>query len=174
MRTFLLPACALTVLLVACGGDDTSVVTDAGTDTSTKQDTGTQDTGTQDTGTKDTGAQDSGADVVVDSGPQPVNGCTSFTDATAQNDPRAISFPTGLSAAQYTPNCIKIKVGQSVTWNGSFTNHPLMPFNGDSNNPVTTTSSGTTKSFTFPAAGTYGFACQFHSFAMFGAIQVVP
>ena len=87
---------------------------------------------------------------------------------------RAISFPTGLSPAQYTPNCIKIKVGQTVTWNGAFANHPLMPFNGDSNNPVTLTSTGTTKGFAFPAAGTYGFGCQFHSFSMFGAIQVVP
>lgn len=174
----LLVLCALGVALAGCGGDDTTLPLDSGTDTSSNKDTGASDTGANDGSVTDGGGTDGGsdaiADVVVDTGPQPVNGCTSFVDKSAPNDTRAIDFPTGVSAAQYTPNCLKVKAGQSVTWNGSFPNHPLMAFGGDSGNPITTTNTGATKSFTFPAAGTYGFGCQFHSFAMFGAIQVVP
>ncbi len=169
MRSFLSLGCAL-LLLAACGGDDTSSVKDAGgTDTSTPKDASTTDAN----GGQDSSTTDAAADVVVDAGPQPVNGCTSFTDGTATNDPRAITFPTGVTAAQYSPNCLKIKVGQSVTWNGAFPNHPLMSSGGDSGGPITTTSTGTTKSFTFNSTGTFGFACQFHSLSMFGAIQVV-
>jgi plastocyanin len=173
MRTFLSGLCALT-FLVACSGDDTSTAKDSGTDTSTNKDTGVQETGGQDTGVQETGTQDAAvADVAVDTGPPTVNGCTTFTDATAPNAARAITFPTGVIPSQYSPNCLKIKVGQSVTWNGGFANHPLIASGGDSGNPITTTSTGTTKSFTFSAAGTYGFACQLHSLSMLGAIQVV-
>ena len=177
MRTIL--PLFLTAALVACSGDDTSVpVPDSGTpDTGAKdsstQDSSTQDSSTQDSSTQDSSTQDSST-VDVDAGPVLVNGCATFLDKTAQNDPRAISFPTGLVPAQYDPNCMKVKVGQSVTWNGAFANHPLIASGGDSGNPIATTSTGTTKSFAFPAAGTYGFACQFHGLSMFGAIQVVP
>ena len=157
---------AASLALAACSGDDTTAVKDSGTaDTSAQKDTGTTDTGTADTSTNDS---------AVDSGPQPVNECAQFIDKSGTGDDRTITFPTGVSAAQYTPNCLKVKAGQKVTWNGAFDNHPLMPLNGDSGNPITLTNTGTTKEFTFGAAGTYGFGCQFHSFAMFGAIQVVP
>jgi plastocyanin len=150
------------------GGTD-----DAGTDSGNPgNDSGTQDSGGNDTGTSqdsggnDSGTQDSGGDAAA-----PVNGCTTFTDFTA--DGGTITFPTSAAPAQYSPNCVAIKLHQSVTWTGSFTSHPLVAKGGDTPNPITTTSSGTTKSFTFDNAGTFGFGCQIHP-SMQGAVQVSP
>ncbi|CAN5568767.1 hypothetical protein BH09MYX1_BH09MYX1_24460 [soil metagenome] len=174
----LLPLCILSVALAACGGDDTSVPTvDSGTkDTSTTDssvaDSSTTDSSVVDSSTTDGGVKDSSAD--VEAGPVVVNGCTQFTDKSAKGDLRDITFPLGQAPAQYTPNCMKVKAGQTVNWAGAFTNHPLTSSGGDSGSPITTTSTGTTKDFTFTTAGTYGFACQFHGGSMFGAIQVVP
>jgi plastocyanin len=67
---------------------------------------------------------------------------------------------------------MSIKVGQTVTWNGDFTDHPLEPTTDD--NPITDVLSGTTATTTFPAAGTFGYDCAMHPSMMFGAIQVVP
>jgi len=179
MRKLIFLSCltaGLTAGLLACSGDDTvAPVTDSGTDTATPQDSG-KDTGATDSG-KDTStpdaAVDSGAD--VDAGPQPVNGCTVFVDFTASDaGAPTITGPSGAAPAQYAPNCIKIKAGASVTWNSAFASHPLMASGGDTPNPITTTSTGTTKAFAFPTAGTYGFACQFHPNSMFGAVMVVP
>ena len=178
MRKLVFLSCltvGLSAGFVACSGDDTTTpTTDGGVDTGTPQDSG-KDTGTpQDSGKDTGGGQDAGTD--VDAGPQPVNGCTVFTDFTAADAGAAtITGPAGGALpAQYTPNCVKIKVGGSVTWNSGFASHPLGPSGGDTPNPITSTSTGTTKSFTFPNAGTYGYACGFHAGSMFGAVQVVP
>ncbi|HEX7602197.1 MAG TPA: plastocyanin/azurin family copper-binding protein [Polyangiaceae bacterium] len=179
MRKLLFLSCltaGLSAALAACSSNDAvAPVTDSGTDTATPQDSG-KDTGAPDSG-KDSstpdGAVDSGAD--VDAGPQPVNDCTVFVDFTAADaGTPTITGPSGALPAQYAPNCIKVKAGASVTWNSTFASHPLMPSGGDAPNPITLTSTGTTKSFAFPTAGTYGFACQFHSLSMFGAVWVVP
>ena len=175
----LLPIGILAFALAACGGDDTTnPAIDSGADTGGQKDSSVNDSGSgdaaKDTGTTDSSTTDSGTDAAVDSGPQPVNGCTTFVDKSQPNDVRDIAFPTGVGPVQYSPNCMKIKAGQSVTWNGAFANHPLIASGGDAGNPIPTTSTGTTKAFAFPTAGTYGFACQFHGFSMFGAIQVVP
>ena len=144
--------------------------TDAGADSGNPgNDSGTTDSG----GGKDSGSgNDSGSS--GDSGSDasaPVNGCTTFTDFTA--DGGTITFPNGASPAQYSPNCVQIKVHQSVTWTGAFTSHPLIPKGGDAPSPITSTSSGTTKSFTFDNAGTFGFGCSIHG-SMQGAVEVTP
>ncbi len=115
---------------------------------------------------------DAGTDSSTDSSTTPVNGCTTFTDDTATA--ATITGPASANPSQYTPNCVHIKVGQSVTWNSDFTAHPLGAFGGTSPSPITTTSSGTTVSFTFATAGTYGFQCQVHPSIMQGAIEVTP
>ncbi len=133
------------------------------------------------------GGSDSGADSsTADSGggtdsssdaPAIVNGCgtADFADHTAASDARAITFPGDSELpAQYAPPCIKIKVGQSVTWNGGFTAHPIEPAGGDTNTPILATSGVTTKSFAFPNAGTFGFECANHPLSMKGAVFVVP
>jgi plastocyanin len=111
-------------------------------------------------------------------GTPPLNGCSDATftanDHTAAGDPRAISFPAGQAPAQYSPSCMTIKVGQTVTWSGAFSLHPLEPAGGDASTPIALSASGTSVSFTFAAPGTFGFNCANHPNVMFGAIRVAP
>jgi len=82
----------------------------------------------------------------------------------------------------YTPSCMRVKVGQTVTWSGAFVGHPLK--GAASNDPtgglVPATSSGTSASTTFTKAGFYGYYCDFHgdpfgaTGTMSGNIEVVP
>lgn len=73
-----------------------------------------------------------------------------------------------------SPRCVQIKAGQTVTWNGSFTTHPLEADQGDAPNPISTANtSGASAAVTFPTAGTFGFKCQVHS-SMTGAVLVTP
>jgi plastocyanin len=113
------------------------------------------------------------------SGPGPANnGCTIFTDASAAASTRTISF----AGNQYSPGCLTIAPGQSVTFTGDFTKHPLRPGvapslgggQGTTPNPIPTqTTSGTALTVTFPVAGTYPFYCAVHqSEGQTGAVQV--
>lgn len=104
--------------------------------------------------------------------PEVVNGCTSFTDMTAGG--ATIAGPMDAIPAQFTPNCVHVKVGQTVTWNVDLTAHPLGASGGTTPSPIQTTSTGTSVTFTFDAAGTYGFHCLAHPTIMFGAVQVSP
>jgi len=85
-----------------------------------------------------------------------------------------IDFPTGAAPAQYTKHCIKVKLGDVVTFAGAFGAHPLMPFGGTEPSPIPLTQAGTTLDVTMDTLGDYGFRCMFHPGSMFGAIQVVP
>ena len=75
----------------------------------------------------------------------------------------------------FTPSCIKISSGQTVTW----TNTGIMihTATSDSGSPVTfdsgNLSPGQTFSFTFAAPGTIGYHCTYHvSLGMKGTIIV--
>ena len=166
-------------LAVSCGGSDATPGPDAGTDAGT-HDAGTADAGT-DAGTHDAGSADAGtdagtADAGSDAGTASLNGCTTYTDHTGASDSRVIAFAN----FQYTPPCMKILAGQTVTFSGSFGGHPLMPgvpssTTGTSspNNPITAASSGSTLAVTFPTTGDYGYYCNFHfGNGMYGAIEV--
>jgi plastocyanin len=89
-----------------------------------------------------------------------------------------ISFPTGALPSQYTPRCVKIKVGQQVTWTGAFASHPLEAFGGDTPSPIPAFTSadpdGGTLAVVFTPPGTFGFRCGIHTVAMTGAVKVVP
>lgn len=115
-------------------------------------------------------------------GPQPgTNGCTNFTDATAPGASRVINFGGNLGNV-YDQKCLAIAANQQVTFNGSFTLHPLRPglapsqsggTPGSPNNPIQSTSSGSSAQFAFANAGTYPYYCTVHEgIGMFGAIQV--
>jgi plastocyanin len=104
--------------------------------------------------------------------PPVVNGCTSYTDMTANGG--TIEGPKDFNPAQFSPNCVEIRAGQSVTWNVDFAAHPLAASGGDSPSPIATTSSGTTVTFAFPNAGVFGYHCLAHPTIMFGAVHVVP
>jgi plastocyanin len=105
-----------------------------------------------------------------------VNGCTAAdfaaNDLSAQSNARIVTFPTTAAPAQYQPACVTIAVGQSLTFNGSFTNHPLVQAGGDPSVFITSTSSGSTATFGFPVGGTYGFQCSNHPSVMKGAVFV--
>jgi plastocyanin len=65
----------------------------------------------------------------------------------------------------YMPKCLEVSPGTSVTFSGDFSMHPLMPSalrGAQSGNPITATSTGTSKSFTFSTAGYYAYYCTVH------------
>ena len=70
----------------------------------------------------------------------------------------------------YSPPDQSIAAGDTVTFSGSFSDHPLV---WDSGTPGTS-NSGTSAQFTFAHPGTYAFHCQFHavSHGMRGVIRV--
>jgi plastocyanin len=79
----------------------------------------------------------------------------------------AIGFPTDPAAGAYTPGDVTVDPGNTVTFNGSFTNHPLVWTRGD----FATQSSGTTNTYTFTQPGLYRFHCQIHA-SMTGSVLV--
>ena len=81
--------------------------------------------------------------------------------------PATVGFPTGPAAGAYTPSEVSVDPGESVTFNGSFANHPLVWNRGD----FPTQSSGTTNTYTFTQPGLYRFHCQIHA-SMTGSVLV--
>jgi plastocyanin len=157
--------------LYACSSSTSSpatAATDAGEDSATAEGGSTTDAGQADTSTAPT-IRCTQADFDKPAGA----GGGDFTSFGGVD----ISFPTGNTPMQYSNHCAKVKVGSSVTFAGSFANHPLGPSPGaPANTPIpsqTDDTDGGTLTFTVPNAGTFGFECQFHA-SMFGALQVVP
>lgn len=118
-------------------------------------------------------------DAEVDAAPPPL-GCTD--DELAENDKTdggalEVVFNKGANPAQYANRCATVNVGASVTFSGSFVQHPLVPAGGDSPSPiphVTSDPPGGKLVVTMTRVGTFGFRCEFHPALMFGAIRVVP
>ena len=109
----------------------------------------------------------SGESATLDAGP--INGCKAFDDRTAASATRTITWGFPLSAAD---RCIDVKVGQSVTWSGNFTQYRVGPSGGDKPNPIAVfdPDAPTVK---FTAAGTFGFESP-DAPALIGAIRVNP
>lgn len=105
----------------------------------------------------------------------PFSNCSNFTDLTMSATP-VITFPGGND--RYSPKCVRVRLGQTVTFQGDFGPHPMTQACG----PVTglfNASSGSSLSVTFTEAlGTYGYYCTQHGSqsgtGMAGAIEVVP
>jgi plastocyanin len=115
-----------------------------------------------------------------------VNGCAAsdFVTAAADGGVARVQYgdPIGLA---FSPKCLSIAAGQSVTFVGdttqgsSFSVHPLRSGGangtdpGASGNPIAAQSGGSTYTVVFPTAGTYGYFCQAHEgMGMYGAVQV--
>jgi plastocyanin len=125
------------------------------------------------------GTSDAGSNA-PDAGPtSSVNGCTAskYVDATAAGASRAVAF----TFFKYSPACLTIATGQSVTFSGDFYSHPLRAGAapsaggdaGSSQNPIASMNGGTTASFTFAQPGIYPYYCAAHeNVGMYGAIQV--
>ena len=125
-------------------------------------------------------AIDAAVDAPADAPVARINGCTraQATDATAAGANRMITLNDNDT---YTPPCLRIRAGQTVTWIGDFDAHPLEPgivVPGDvepqPGSPIVATSSGSAAQITFAATGEWGFFCPNHLPGMVGAVFVDP
>jgi plastocyanin len=115
---------------------------------------------------------------------QGVNGCAA-SQAKDETSNSNVVVKFGGTATNpdftYSPSCFKIKKGGKVTFEGAFASHPLSGgtvdsasmMHPDTSSPIKQTSTGTSATFTFPDAGTFGFFCQIHfGIGMDGAVIV--
>lgn len=157
MTTPIRPSVYLAVHLAACGSDSTPPVTDAPMSTI-----------------------DARIDAAIDApGPLRINGCTAAmaVDLTAPGATRTIVITDDV----FTPKCARIRVGQSVTWSGMFSEHPLAPgiirtgsIETQPGSPIPSVTNGVTRVVAFPTAGDWAFYCPNHTPSMAGVIYVVP
>lgn len=114
--------------------------------------------------------------------PLALNGCDtdSYVDGSAEDDERVVQI--GAEGLKFTPPCLQIARGQTVTFEGSLTAHPIAPGTpddaaaGSPENPIEAVSTGRSVAFTFENAGTFPYYCELHAFGagmgMAGAIHV--
>ncbi|MBT9560238.1 MAG: hypothetical protein IV100_29685 [Myxococcales bacterium] len=111
-----------------------------------------------------------------------LNGCTIGT-ATDQTGLffSSVLFPNG--NLTYAPKCLKVKVGTSVRFSGSFISHPMIGgvISGQSATPadsgpfVPVSNIGTAKDFLMSTVGHFPYYCQPHgTLGMNGVVFVVP
>jgi plastocyanin len=81
----------------------------------------------------------------------------------------AADQPVAFADFAYTPRTASLNVGDTATFSGDFTRHPLVWSDGS------VTSTGPSKTFTFAHPGTYAYYCQVHvdTRDMRGSITVV-
>ncbi|MDB4975594.1 MAG: Halocyanin [Myxococcaceae bacterium] len=172
-RQNVLTATLVALTLLGCGDDSGDSYAPTGSDAG----------GRADASSPLDAAQTSDATARADAAAIPtLNGCSAadYLDKSGSADSRTVQIASmGLS---YTPKCITIARGQSVTWTGSLTAHPLAPGNaehtdaGSPGSPILPTATGSSVSFTFPNAGTYPYYCEIHGFGngdgMSGSIHV--
>jgi plastocyanin len=95
---------------------------------------------------------------------------------TDPGDARLIRAPSDEKEAPYQPNCMTIKLGQTVTWTGDLTDHPVIPREDSTQpNPINPNGAGVTSwPITFPCPGDFNFSCRNHRDLMLGTIRVIP
>jgi len=163
---------ALPLAFYACAGDEPAAPGPKPLFDAAVPETAPADTSPVDTGSAETGVVVGGCSQTDFDAPAGANG----GDLTALTTIE-ITFPTGAAPAQYTNRCPKVKAGTTVTFKGSFFNHPLQPNGGDMASPIVLQNSDPDSgsiAVVMPTKGTYGYDCMFHPSLMFGAIQVVP
>jgi len=111
-----------------------------------------------------------------------LNRCTEarFVDRTASVADRSVTFGSGARAFEYTPPCLTIAAGQTVTFLGDLNAHPLAPGSspsaldvGTAGNPITRIAAGTMTRVTFPRAGVFPYFCEYHyAGGMVGVVRV--
>jgi plastocyanin len=81
----------------------------------------------------------------------------------------AADHPIAFGGTAYNPSSVTAAVGDTATFSGTFTNHPLIWDGGQ----FTDTTTGSSRTFTFSAPGTYAFHCMIHEpLGMKGTITV--
>jgi plastocyanin len=150
---FALLASGLLVVGLSQLGCSSDTPAPTSTDAGTKSDTGTPVDSGSDTGTAIT----------------TLNGCAAadYVDRSDPSADRTVTWGFG-----QTPKCMKIAAGQRVTFNGDFTQHPLVEKGGDSPNPFASPKgTGGTRTVDFGPVGTFGYECSIHA-SITGAILV--
>ncbi len=118
--------------------------------------------------------------------PAGLNGCSdsTYVDRSAASAARVVTFggAGGSGAFAYAPRCITVAAGQSVTFTGDFSTHPLAPGSsptaadaGSPGNPIPRqdTNAVPSVSVTFARAGDYPYYCAYHYAAgMTGVVRV--
>jgi len=69
----------------------------------------------------------------------------------------------GTLGFNYDPNNLNVTVGDTVTWQGSFSSHPLSSTSVPQGAATFSKNSGTTFSYVVNIAGTYNYKCDFHA-----------
>jgi len=108
-----------------------------------------------------------------------LNGCD---QATADDLTGMASTTVQFAGLAYSPPCIRVKVGTSVTFEGNFALHPLQGGTvvggvptPDPTSPITLTNSGMSATFKLNNAGDVPYYCTAHAITgMKGAIFVEP
>jgi plastocyanin len=105
--------------------------------------------------------------------PQAFSGCTSFVDLTTDPSP-TVRFP--VAGNRFSPNCLRLRLGQVVRFEGSFASHTLLQSCGPVPNQLQA-ANGQSLDVTLLGLGLYGYYCQQHGSpsgsGMAGAIEVV-
>ncbi len=112
--------------------------------------------------------------------PNDTCGAATFEDRSAPGADRNVGFggESGSGPFSYAPRCLRIAPGETVTFVGDFSVHPLAPGTAPgterSDNPIPRVGSGTTPTpVSFPAAGRYPYYCtQHYAAGMAGVVEV--
>ena len=109
--------------------------------------------------------------------------CTPQTaeDQTNRSGPVPIRFGGSLGN-RYQPDCVRIRAGQSIEWQGEFARHALEggvatneTLTPDPSSPIPATDSGETLLVTFASVGEFPYYCVPHGrVGMRGVIHVGP
>ncbi len=173
--TFAAAATMLTALY-ACSSDSSSSSSsssggkaDSGADGASSSSSGGSSSSSGGSSSSSGGSSSSSGGSSSGDGGSSVNGCTTFVDKTDGAADRSLVFDFDI--ATNPDRCMKVKVGQDVSWTGVSSFHPLAPSGGTTPSPIQATTTDATVTFT--AAGTFGYVCSNHA-SMTGAIQVVP
>lgn len=101
----------------------------------------------------------------------PLHSCEFYDDRRAASARRVIFW--NYDVQKDAAHCMTIAVGQSVTWSGNFSWHPLAGRGGDAGNPIAEQLTGSADyTVRFEQAGLYGYVCESHV-EMRGAVRVL-
>jgi plastocyanin len=179
IRTFLVACVTVVGLASACTDNSGNGQGNPGAGGSSAGSGGTTGTGGSNAGTAGTGGSGgSGGSSAGGTGGTSAGGAggttTGFmsvlpcTSESAYVTGTTVSFPTAATDFSYNPKCLKVSAGATVTFSGDFLTHPLTPSanrGAQTGSPITVTSSGTSKAFTFATPGFYAYYCAVHDFS---------
>jgi plastocyanin len=163
----------------ACSSSDTPDSADAGADAASDAGSGADSGG----GGTDSGG--GGADSGGGGGTCQLSyaGCVAQTMVDVGATDTTVKF--GVNGLTYEPKCLRIKAGQTVTFEGSFANHNLKPAacnpaSAGSGDAIPVVKTGMTATAKFTKPGIYAYYCEFHGepagsdALMDGLVEVVP